>query len=694
MFRFEWKKLMLYRKGLVLILLFLLAEMAGICLSTKAYDKELEANRAVYDSYLSQVEGPLTPEKREWLENEMLRLNTANIKLEQLKSDYYSGNVAEEEYWERFDALAAENADYPGFSKLYTQYIFVRESDQRSFLYTGGWEVLFGDQEPDYLFLLLLIFLLTPIFCQEYGNQMDQLLLTQRRSAKYLWQTKLALALLLTAALTAMLQLFELCYCALRFGLPHWDYSLQSLYSFGTVQKQLKLWQAFALQFALKELGYLYAALLLLCISVLVKKYAFALMAGLVILPIPFLTVNSNTAFLHLPGPWAFTIGSIYLNGDKAVQYGSVAAEVAWGELGQVVTLTGVICLVLLLCIRHKNTNYHVRDKRAKSLAAMLAVLLLCSGCGGKEKLYYNANTANCFETDRYIVFAADLEGSFLIDKQTDTVYGFPMDAFQGETAKVNNAFYYEAGKLYYLKSEQQYPNSNSESAMDEYALVSLDLGTMEETTVYRWNQSSDWFFGLLDRESMEPYPGFINTFFLHDGGLYYVQNSELYVMDLQNGRHELYAELTGGSSLAYDGTNIYYSDRYNRLVVHNLDTGRAEAMEKVVARKFVLTPEGIYFLNAQDGNTLYYWNEATQTAEKLDNTDAYELYWDENYCWVDSLDGLYRINHDGSNKTKVDCPGLVICISTGSAMYTKDYESETIYAVNKQTLKWEALFH
>lgn len=696
MFLCEWKKLLFYRKGLVLILVFLLAELLGVCLTTKPYDKELETNRAVYDGYLSHVEGLLTPENRQWLEDEMLRLNIAKMELERLKTNYYSGNITEGEFREKFDILAAENADYPGFSKLYTQYIYVRETPQRYFLYTGGWEVLFGNQEPDYLYLLLLIFLITPIFCQEYGNQMDQILLTQKRSAKHQWQTKVGVALVATAALTAILQMFELGYCAICFGLPHWDYSLQSLYSFGTVQKEMNLWQAFALQFALKELGYLYVTLLLLCISVLVKKYAFALMAGMVILPIPFLTVNTNMVFLNIPGPWALTIGSIYLNGDGSRFSGNTieaVREVPWSELGQAVGVVAVIFVAMLLCIRHKNTNYHVRKRHTKALPAVLAVMLLLTGCGNEtEDIHYNSKHANCFESDRYVIFEAFLKDPIVFDKQTGEYYDFPMDAFQGETAVSGDYFYYEKGALYYMKAEQQYLTGSSESAANHYALVALDLKTMKETVVYRWNQMPQWFFGLLDKDSVEPGPHYVNDFFLYDGDLYYDYNGELYVMDLQSGRYELYIDPPNSTNLAYDGANIYYTDPYNRLVIQNIATGNTQVLEQVVAKDFILTPEGIYFLNIQDNSTLYYWDGESKASKKLDDTKAFDLYWDESYCWIDTMDGLYRLNHDGNNKTKVECPGFVCCITTSSAMYMMDYVDEILYSVNKDTLEWERI--
>ena len=73
----------------------------------------------------------------------------------------------------------------------------------------------------------------------------------------------------------------------------------------------------------------------------------------------------------------------------------------------------------------------------------------------------------------------------------------------------------------------------------------------------------------------------------------------------------------------------------------------------------------------------------------KLDNTNAFDLYWDDGYCWINTLEGLYRLNHDGSNRTKVECPGFVCCITTGSGMYITDSD-DTLYRVNKDTLEWE----
>ena len=157
MLRSEWNKLLLRRRGLLLILLLLAGELLFMVLFTKPYNATIEDNRQVYDQSLAQVEGKLTPEKRQWLESEMERLNLVHQQLGQVQADYYAGLLEEGEFRREYEKLLAEDETFAGFSQLYTQYLHVREAEDRYFLYTGGWEVLLGKFTPDYLFLLVLV---------------------------------------------------------------------------------------------------------------------------------------------------------------------------------------------------------------------------------------------------------------------------------------------------------------------------------------------------------------------------------------------------------------------------------------------------------------------------------------------------------------------------------------------------------
>lgn len=662
MIRYEWKKLLLRRRGLLLIVVLLIAELAGTLMFTQPYDRVLEENRQIYDSYLSEVEGPLTPEKREALENEMERLNTAHWTLEQAKMEYYAGEITEEEYRAAFDRLYPDDKLYVGFTTLYSQYIYVRESDNRFFLYTGGWEVLLTNQSPDYLFLLLLIILLTPVFSEEYACRMHEILLTQRKSAKYQVFSKITVALLLTLILTAILQFIDLVYCAVRFGLPNGSFTLQSVQSFGNTAKQLTLWQAFWLQFALKELGYLYAAIVILCLSVLLRKFALTLMASIAILPLPLLTVPAHDILLRVPGPWALTIGSIYLNGGSR--------ELDLSALTLLLLVVFVAIGIMLYVIHRKNTNWQLKNRKIRMIPLFLCALaMLLTGCSHHEEtVIYNRSASDWYETDDYLISGGTMGYSF-IDRATGEHYGFPLTSMVNETTTCGSSVYGTGNAVYYLKTTTHRPRTGWDSVVTMCCdLVKLDLDTMKESVVYQWNEEATWFFGLLERNRREPGSLFVELQFVHGNNLYYTSSSagsSLNRMDLRTGTVEVVFDSLNTQDLAYDGSNIYYLDSYNRLVIHTIETGAEVTIDDVVAGKFLLTPDGIYFQNRRNHLALYFWSTAEKEPVKISDLEASTVYWGEEHLWViDQAGELFRMDHSGNNQVQIaiDTSGYRVC--------------------------------
>lgn len=706
MLRYEGKKLFFYRKGIWLILFFLALELLGTLLFTKTYDRTMEEHRQIYEDYLKQVEGPLTQEKRDDLESEMARLNTAHMEMESLRRNYYLGHVDEETYRRRFEELLPTNDAYPGFVELYTQYIYVREApEQRYFLYPGGWESLLTDQEPDYLLLLLLIILLTPMFCEEYSSRMDQLLLAQKRSAGSQAFYKTGLAALTAVVLTTVIQVFHLVYCAAVFGLPHGDYPLQSLVSFGGSVKALNLWQAFGLQFALKLLGYLYAAMLILALSVLLRKFALTLTAGIVLLPLPFLTVTNNHVFLRVPGPWALTLGSIYLNGSGTYYDGGRFTEVRELEFGELGIYTAAVCALLLLGLWYlwrKNSNAYLTGRPRRRLAALCAALLfagLLTGCGGEdaERTVYNSTSDQLYATDRYAAIVSYAFPLTLIERETGVRHELPLDAHSGVTAFGGYSVYGRDNQLYYFKTVRFHPEVSSEGIEETVSLMALDLDTLSETTVYEWDSSIDWFFGLLDRPGVENTAGAITSFFLRDGYLYYADSfagSELSRMNLLTGQTEIYLSDIS-LQFSYDGERLYYTDGYNRLVVYDMDSRQARAIDEVVTTSLALIPRGLCYLNARDSNTLYRWDEAARTVHKLSDVSATALWGDENFLWMRGQDGnLYRCAYDGSGLVSLAEPqsSQPYIPPVGDTLYYLDYMDDTLYQVDKNTLSVQIL--
>ena len=681
MIAYEWKKMLICRRGAILMALVLAAQLVGLLGFTKAFDPVLEENRAVYDRYLAEVEGPLTDEKRSFLEENMNRLSENRKELEQLEQRYSMGEIDDAAYEQAFETLSAADRDFVGFGKLYSQYIFVREDGERSFLYPGGWETLLGSQQPQYLYLLLLVFLIVPVFCQEYSTQMDCILLTQRKSGRDSWKAKAGAVFLLVSVMTLLWELILTGYCAVRFGLPDWDYSLQSLVRFGTTAKRMPLWAAWLLQLGLKELGYLSAATWILFFSVLLRKYSVALMASIVFLVLPFLTVNANTAFLRVPGPWALTLGPIYLITEKFYQNSfrmvQPFEEVSWTELELQAGLSCIILLAQLAVIRFKSTNYHFRSRKRAS-TAMLALMLvgILTGCGftDQDAVIYNSDDSACFENESVEIYQTADSVTELRDKETGMVYQLPLDA-QAEPEQIT-AFFAQNDSLYYLASHGA-------------ELKRMDLRTLQEHGVVSWQKPYKWFFGLMDALEDTQYR-WTTGFFLHGNRMYYAQNNELFCLDLLTGQEQPMPQRMTGRNFAYDGTALYLTDVYSRLVRMDLDTGESRTVPQVVASYFRLTEDGIYYVNQQKGDTVWLWDGET-TRQLSDLTDCYRIFWDSQYLWIQMGGNLmYRMDHNGENVQSTELPGFVTHIGPGDSFRVEVYREDgfEMILVDKDTLE------
>lgn len=736
MFRYEWKKMLFYRHGLIIIALFLAAELLNVLIFTEPYDAELEAEREVYESYLAVVEGPLTDEKREYLESEMSRLNDLKLELENLKSSYYSGEVSEEEYREQSAPLIEENEAYSGFAKLYKQYIYVRaDSDLRYFLYTGGWSGLFAEQEPDYLFLFVLVILVVPIFCEEYGSSMEIMLKTQKRSAKNQAIVKVMTAVSLAAGLTLITELFTLVYYAVVFGLPDASFSIQSLQLFSATEKTLTLWQAYLLEFLLKELGYIFASILILFISVLVRSYAISLTTGIISMILPPLSVSSYTGFMRIPMPWALTIGTIYLNGSVTSTDSITGEETAVFKemmMPEMLIYVGVTIVIMVLCclfMRHRCTNKHIKrrfmpriGKKAVALTLALCALVPFSllGCSTSEntdddagEIIYNNSQTGWYESEKYALFGvtdystAEIQlATKLIDLETGEILAFPNCAFRSTNSFVSYIAGGEGNTVYYGKSTSLYSENGTASygGAGTPVIMSLNLDTMEETVYYEEREIYTWFFGLLTfpKSSSESLSYSTHVIFVVGNEIFESYDEKITVTNRITGtKRSFELDDAKGSYYSFDGELFYYIDSYSRLTTYDYKTGEKVSYDGVTASNISLTPYGIVFTNRRgDGDVCLYDTESRDVTTLLETGSKYfdDAYYDGENIWVllseytdAAYSYLYKISLDDG---EVSCSGTFggyiseLAVTSGDVIYAYGTDN-ALYVMDKDELKW-----
>ena len=211
LFRQELRKLAFSRKMAVLIL----AVALFISQSIRKTEPVYAFDDGVYNSYLETLEGELTPEKEQFLQEEEQRFQTTGDQRLALRQDLDAGRITQNQYeYETFE-LDNFEAKRTGFSWVWDQYQRLLNLKDRGiragFVNENSEDYAFGQPERDaalgILTLALTLTAASVAFCQEYRGGMIQILNPTRNGKGRLYAAKLGAA-----------ALFALCF--LMVGLP------------------------------------------------------------------------------------------------------------------------------------------------------------------------------------------------------------------------------------------------------------------------------------------------------------------------------------------------------------------------------------------------------------------------------------------------------------------------------------------
>ena len=135
-----------------------------------------------------------------------------------------------------------------------------------------GWETLLSNSLPDFLLLLTLIIVLTPLFCYEYENEMDMLLLSSSKGKYQTGVVKLAIAAILAALITLSFTVIEYVSLVWNVGMDNGTFPLQSLPFFASSSYDITLNQALFLLICIRMIGAILFAGWICFISISSKK--------------------------------------------------------------------------------------------------------------------------------------------------------------------------------------------------------------------------------------------------------------------------------------------------------------------------------------------------------------------------------------------------------------------------------------
>lgn len=678
---YELKKMLFYQKGLYFISVFFVLSMATLLIFDTPKNPDIEMNSEQYSFYLNQVNGALTDKKEEFLTNESKRISKANVELERAYNDYHDEKISEDELLKVSGSLEELVKNESGFKVIFNQYTYIRENpDNRYFLSTNGWDGLLSTDNLDLLFLLLLLVLVTPVFCSEFASEMDSLHLTVKKGTCVHAVTKVVLVLMTVIALCLITSLFRYGFFQIKYGLENGDYPLQSLSYFGTSTKSMTLFSGFIWSTILKIFGHLSFAMLIMLCSVWTKKYALTLFSSTAVILLPYFGLSMESTKYFLPGPLAFMVSTGFFRGSE-FEYNIVTdqMDVMFEEISM---MTMFILFLITLCInigamiviitRHTNV-WGVKKKRRwlKSSSMMLVLCLTVStlaGCTSNQNMkhydIYNYSSRQSFENDRYRFYVdeTNLDDIRLVfeDKNSGEIKNLIRNPMQSLT-RVETSIYGNGPLVYYMKHESEklrgFAYRNEERG--RFFIIEVDTQTFDETIIFEKNINSheDNFLGLNSVDSVDSgfYLG-IDSFFLDEKSIYFIVQDEIRRVDRLTGKSNVIIRAPLLTSVAFDGQHIYYFNEKYQVVKYDTITDSETVLPDIVTTYFVLTDTELLFLNRKDQYKIYAMNLDDFTIQKIADKPVLSFTYDDQYIFYESRDDLrkYRIDRDGENDTLI----------------------------------------
>lgn len=630
-FLFEWKKLLICRRGWLIILSALVIKLGYLLLAVSPKFTNIELYRNDYMYYMQNVEGRLTREKINYIESTASQSAAAKSEITQSYADFYAGNISEEECGLQVLEWRDLSMRYKGMNALYEQYLYARQQPEcRYMIYPNGWSVLLQNDGLDLLFVLTLLVLLIPLFCNEYLCKMDCLAITTVNGNRSFGVHKGTVSVILAMLLNLAFIIENLIFCTMKYGLPHAEYPLQSLEYFSGCPYSISLGQAFWILAFLRMFGTAFLAALICFAAVLTRRNAASCLLVLCIIGIPYISFSDSLQY-RLPIPLGFLRAAGYLLGNEVIADAITSEEtVIFSQVPVFQFLylcMGSLIIIFLcglfVCCRNRNkiVPYQTYQKKDRRLAAFLfSCLLFLSGCVRTDALkeiqvIYNSTSSDSYQDDDFFVKAAGQEENkgIWMHKNNGEMVNMIRSPFQSDRTPIN-CIYGRGGIVYYISLRSE-DDSNIRLSRREgkktVCVRGISADSMEDFCKFEisYQKNSEWDF-----------LNAVTGFFLNDENIWFVTDNAVWQVALLTHKKEV-LDIPLNGNISYDGRKIYFIDDAMRLSCYDTETGTIDKVNDIAAGVYVLASDGIYFSNLRDQNHLYFYyrdrREVRMIAEK-----------------------------------------------------------------------------
>lgn len=309
-FKTELQKVLFKRKGTLVIAIYAVISILILLTTSSGINFSIEQNQDVYNAYMSRLQGPISPEKERFLLNEKTKFETADAQNNKALEDYLSGRIDELEFIETTNQNNKILKSKTVFNIIWEQYQYVdKHPDERYFIPVNGISAfvsLYKDR-LDLVYYLLLLILITPIFCEEYESGIYPLLMSCKKGRYGLAKAKMYTAFSATGISFLVSSSIKWLCCFGRYPPCPLSYPIQSLDVFEASPFQSSFMSLILFAFSIELIGSILFACMITLVSNLCKQTLPALFVSFSTILIPSILFHNTPLKILIPSPAAFT---------------------------------------------------------------------------------------------------------------------------------------------------------------------------------------------------------------------------------------------------------------------------------------------------------------------------------------------------------------------------------------------------
>ena len=685
MIRLEMRKVMIQQRALLWIVLFLAFKIISMWYGFEAEGIDA-AYTETYDHYLEKLGGSLDEEKGEYIVSRYADLQGVARTVNDLEDAYEQGDISKEEYQEKLSAVAQLKQEQEVIKHFYQKYQYAAEDPEKRYIVNeNGWGELLAEEKFDFLLVLLLLLIFVPVFCLEYETDMSQLQLCSRKGRMQLTVFKIVMVGMLAAGISPMFSSIEFLFYQYTDGLLYENAPVQSLVFFEESTYKMSLIQLWRLIVFSKMTGAVFLCLMIMAVSVLVRKSLLVIIINglLILIPIAFSTMQKIKYMLPLPVGLLYGTGYFFpsLYGYQfEPELGMVEKYISFQAFSNPdlyrLAVIYLIVMVILVCViigKHLGVRFRIQ-KRVVAMIMLICILTGLSGCSKStvedEVFYKNAYTDFSMITDQYYCYI-DNYNIVCQDLQSGASFYLLRDVFERQATDDSFRVSFVASNqyVYYLK--------DYENRLEIYR---VNWNDFSEECIY------DTTYDLEDTIHMYRLVQVSKDyFFIEDSG-----GSGYWYINRQDGTWNVIGDV-GYMTLGEYGNCVYYENANSRIVEYYMDTGEQTEYPEISLRSSYSMKSSYhyicdgycYYTNMLEDDFIYRYCFATGENKRIMSESGVTDFWvlnqnfyykqNERLCCVnlETMEQTIVLEYaDGEIKKSVDGSNLYISTEYDGVVY------------------------